>query len=53
MSSLVIFLDLNGVHWDPDLPAVDESERAILAVASNEWNETEFARWLRQRVEFV
>ena len=47
---LVLFLDLNGVVWDPDPPDVDEAETAILAVAAHDVDETWFADWLRQRI---
>lgn len=49
---LVLFIDLNGGHWDPDPPNVDEAESAMLAVAAHEVDETWFAAWLRQRVDF-
>ena len=42
-TSLVMFLDLNGWQWSPDPPDVNESESAMLAVASKEWSETELA----------
>ena len=31
---LVMFLDLNGVVWDPEPPDVDEAEVAVLSVAA-------------------
>jgi death-on-curing protein len=30
-ASLVLFLDFNGVTWDPDPPNVDQAEAAMLA----------------------
>ncbi len=48
-ASLVLFLDLNGLVWDPDPPAVDDAESAMLAVAAHEVDETWFAAWLRER----
>ena len=33
-AALVMFLDLNGVGWEPDPPDVDEAEVAMLAVAT-------------------
>ncbi len=47
---LVLFLDLNGVVWDPDPPDVDEAEAAILAVAAHDVDESWFADWLRRRI---
>ena len=38
-ASLVMFLDLNGVVWDPDPPDVDDAEAAMLAVAAHEVDE--------------
>ncbi len=40
------FVDLNGWTWT-EMPAVDEAERAVLAIASSEWDEESTARWLR------
>jgi death-on-curing protein len=48
-ASLVLFLDLNGVVWDPDPPDVDDAESAMLAVAAHEVDESWFAAWLRER----
>ena len=48
-ASLVLFLDLNGVVWDPDPPEVDGAETAMLAVAAHEVDETWFATWLHER----
>jgi death on curing protein len=36
---LVMFLDLNGVVWDPDPPDFDEAEEAVLAVAAHDVDE--------------
>jgi death-on-curing protein len=49
-ASLVLFLDLNDVTWDPDPPNVDEAEVAMLAVAARDVDEAWFADWLRERV---
>ena len=46
---LLLFLDLNGVVWNPDPPNVDEAEQAVLAMAAHEINELQFANWLRER----
>jgi death-on-curing protein len=48
-ASLVMFLDLNGVVWDPDPLNVDEAEAAMLAVAAHEVDEAWFASWIRAR----
>lgn len=49
-ASLIMFLDLNGLIWEPDPPSVDEAEEAMLAVAAREVDEAWFATWLRGRV---
>jgi death-on-curing protein len=46
---LVMFLELNGVVWNPDPPDVDDAEMAMLAVAAHEVDEAWFAEWLRDR----
>ena len=48
-----MFVDFNGGRWDPDPPAVDEAEAVMLAAATGDWDETEMAAWLRQRVRFA
>ena len=50
---LVMFLDLNGVVWDPDPPDVDEAEEAIFSVAAHEVDEAWFAGWIRQRTRLL
>ena len=52
-TSLVVFVNLNGVIWDPDPPDVDEAEHAMLAVAAHEVDEEWLAGWLRQRTRSV
>jgi death on curing protein len=49
-ASLVLFLDLNGVVWEPDPPEVGDAEAAILAVAAGDVDEAWFAEWLRSRI---
>jgi death-on-curing protein len=44
--SLRVFVEINGWSWKAR-PEVDDSERAVLAIASGEWAEAEFAEWLR------
>jgi death-on-curing protein len=44
--SLVVFLDLNGMVWEPDPPDVDDAEAAMFAVAAGEVDEADFAEWL-------
>jgi len=48
-AALVLFLDLNGVVWDPDPPDVDDAEAAMLSVAAHEVDEAWFAAWIRER----
>jgi death-on-curing protein len=48
-ASLLLFIDLNGGHWSPDPPDVDQAEVAMLAVAAGEVDEAWFAGWLRDR----
>jgi death-on-curing protein len=43
--SLRMFVDFNGWTWHA-LPSIDEAERAVLAIASGEWDETATAKWL-------
>jgi death-on-curing protein len=47
-----LFVDLNDGRWEPDPPAVDEAEVAMLAVAAHEVDESWLAEWLRERVVF-
>jgi death-on-curing protein len=49
-ASLVMFLDLNDVQWDP--PDVDDSEAAMLAIAAGQVDETWVADWLRHQAAF-
>ena len=51
-AALVMFVDLNGGAWEPDLPDVDDAESAMLAVAAHEVDEAWFSQWLRERVHF-
>jgi death-on-curing protein len=51
-AALVMFVDLNEGHWDPDPPDVDDAEAAMLAVAAHEVDEIWFAQWLRERIRF-
>jgi len=44
--SLRMFVAMNEWEWDP-APAIDDSEAAVLAVASGQWDETAAAEWLR------
>ena len=50
-ASLVMFLELNDLVWDPDPPDVDEAEAAMLAVAAPEVDENWLAERLRQRIK--
>ncbi len=44
--ALRLFVDINGWAWKPP-PTVDDAERAVLAIASGAWSESEMAAWLR------
>jgi death on curing protein len=44
--SLRLFVEINGWSWQPR-PSVDDAERAVLAVASGDWDEQRAAAWLR------
>jgi death-on-curing protein len=44
--SLRLFVELNGWSWSP-APSVDDTERAVLAVTSGEWDHEQTAAWLR------
>lgn len=48
-ATLVLFLDLNGVGWDPDPPEVVDAERAMLAIAAHEVDEAWTTDWVRNR----
>lgn len=48
-ASLLLFLDLNNVAWEPDPPDFDAAEQAMLAVASHQVEEQWLAQWLRAR----
>jgi death-on-curing protein len=48
--SLRAFVELNGWSW-ATYPSVDEAERAVVAIASGEWDEVQVASWLRDRIE--
>lgn len=41
--SLAMFLDLNGMVWDPDPPDVDDAEAAMVAVAAGDVDEAMLA----------
>lgn len=45
----LLFLDLNGVVWDPDPPDFDQAEEAVFAVTAHDVDEVWFASWLRER----
>jgi death on curing protein len=47
--ALRLFVELNEWEW-ADFPTVDDAERAMLAVASGEWDESAVAEWLRPRL---
>jgi len=47
---LRLFIEMNGWTWGR-YPDVDESEHAVLAVASSAWDEEQTAAWLRPLLE--
>ena len=47
--ALRLFVDINGWSWNPS-PSVDDAERAVLAIASGEWDEDAMEVWLRARL---
>jgi death-on-curing protein len=47
--ALRYFLALNEWTW-VDAPSVDDAERAVLSIASGEWDEAQTAAWLRPRI---
>lgn len=50
-ASLLLFLDLNGLDWEPGQPNVDDAEQVMFAVAAHEVDAEAFARWLDARVK--
>lgn len=50
---LLLFLDLNGVEWNPDPPDFDQAEEAVLAMAAHKIDEAWFADWLRERTRLM
>ncbi|MHB8288570.1 MAG: type II toxin-antitoxin system death-on-curing family toxin [Acidimicrobiales bacterium] len=48
--TLRFFIEINSWSWTI-APPVDEAERAVVAVASGEWDEVDVASWLRERIE--
>jgi death-on-curing protein len=47
--ALRVFIELNGWSWAQS-PTIDETEYAVLAIASGEWDVVEFAAWLRNHL---
>ena len=47
--ALRLFVDINGWAWNPP-PTVDDAERAVLAIASGAWSDSEMAAWLRDHL---
>jgi death-on-curing protein len=47
--SLRVFVESNSWRWDR-YPDVAETEAAVLAIASGDWDETRMAEWLRSRL---
>jgi death-on-curing protein len=46
--ALRLFIEINDWSWR-SYPTVDDAERAVLFIASGEWQEAELANWLRAR----
>jgi len=44
--ALRVFIEINHWRW-VERPSVDEAERAVVAIASGEWDEHRAAEWLR------
>lgn len=44
--SLRLFVEINGWSWSR-APSIDDAERAVLSVASGEWDEERTSVWLR------
>jgi hypothetical protein len=45
-----MFVAINAWTWRTK-PTVDDSEKAVLAVAAGAWNESDAAAWLRGYLE--
>lgn len=48
--ALRVFIEINGWRWERT-PSVDDAERAVLAIASGDWDESRTAAWLRTLVK--
>ena len=48
--SLRLFVEINDWTWRTT-PAIDEAERAVLAVAAGTWSESDAAAWLGRYLE--
>jgi death-on-curing protein len=47
--TLRVFIETNAWSWTTP-PTADDAERAVLAIASGDWDETTMADWLRARL---
>jgi death-on-curing protein len=47
--ALRLFVEINEWRWTA-MPSVDDAERAVLAVAGGEWDESQTASWLRGHI---
>jgi hypothetical protein len=45
-----LFIEINGWAWRA-APDVDDAERAVLAVAADEWGHEQTSAWLRDHLE--
>jgi death on curing protein len=47
--ALRVFIEINDWSWT-SYPMVDDAEQAVLAIAAGDWDEAQFAEWLRRYV---
>lgn len=45
--ALRLFIEINEWTWKPT-PSVDDAERAVLAIASGDWDQDDMTKWLRR-----
>lgn len=47
--ALRLFIEINDWTWNTT-PAVDDAERAVLAIAAGTWNQDDASTWLRRHL---
>lgn len=47
--ALRLFIEINDWQWQT-MPAVDDAEQAVLAIAAGTWNQDDMATWLRSQL---